>query len=263
MALSDTLRFHRTLFATNLKAALANRGAFWMNVVFMFVNDVIWFCMWGVFFAKYPTIGGFALADMALLQGVLATAFGIVVVFAAGTRELARMIADGDLDTFLTQPKPPLAHAIASRMMANGLGDVAYGVGLMATFANIDGTAWAWLPIGVVAGAVALASFGILLHSIAFWAGHFQPLAKQAYEILITVTGYPDVLYGGIVRVALYTLLPAGLVAWLPAQLVRDPSLAHLASVVGGAAGFALAAILVFRAGLRRYESGSRFGSIS
>jgi ABC-2 type transport system permease protein len=109
VALRDTLRFHRTLFATNLRTALSNRGTFWMNVVFMFLNDAIWFCMWFVFFAKYPSIGGFALADMALLQGVLATSFGISVLFAAGTRELARMIADGDLDTFLTQPTPSRA----------------------------------------------------------------------------------------------------------------------------------------------------------
>ena len=263
MALHDTLRFHRALFATNLKTVLANRGAFWMNVVFMFLNDAIWFCMWFVFFAKYPSIGGFALADMALLQGVLATSFGISVLFAAGTRELARMIGDGDLDTFLTQPKPPLAHAIASKMMANGLGDVAYGLALIAAFANIHGAAWAWLPVGVLAGSVVLSSFGILVHSIAFWAGQFQSLAKQAHEILITVTGYPDVLYGGAVRVALYTLLPAGLLAWLPAQLVRDPSLANLACVLGGAAGICLAAVLVFRAGLKRYESGSRFGSMT
>lgn len=263
MALRDTLRFHRALVGTNLASALANRGAFWMNVVLMFVNDAIWFCMWLVFFAKYPTIGGFALADMALLQGMLATSFGIGVVFAAGARELARMIADGDLDTFLIQPKPPLAHVVASRMMANGLGDIAYGVVLIATFADVHGSAWAWIPVGVLAGSIVWVSFGVLIHSIAFWAGQFQALAKQAYEILITVTGYPDVVYGGITRVALYTLLPAGLLAWLPAGLVRDPSIAHLAAVVGGAGALAVAAILVFRAGLRRYESGSRFGSLS
>jgi ABC-2 type transport system permease protein len=263
VALADTLRFHRTLFAMNLKTALANRGAFWMNVVFMFLNDAIWFSVWLVFFARYPTIGGFSLTDMALLQGVLATAFGVGVVFAAGVRELARMIADGELDTFLTQPKPPLAHVVASRMMANGLGDIAYGVLLTATFADVHGAAWAWLPVGVLAGSVVWVSFGVLVHSIAFWAGPFQALAKQLNEILITVTNYPDRMYGGALRVALFTVLPAGLLAWLPAQLVRDPSLANLASVLGGAAGLAIAARLVFRAGLRRYESGSRFGSMT
>ncbi len=263
MSVNDTLRFHRALFATNLKTALANRGAFWMNVGFMLLNDAIWFCVWIVFFARYPTIRGFTLTDMALLQGVLATAFGIGVVFAAGTRELARMIADGDLDTFLIQPKPPLAHIAASRMMANGLGDIAYGIVLIATFADIDGAAWAWLPVGVLSGSVVWVSFSVLVHSIAFWAGPFQSLAKQMNEIIITVTGYPDRIYGGALRVVLFTLLPAGLFAWLPARLVREPSLANFATVVLGALGLALAAIIVFRAGLRRYESGSRFGSMN
>jgi len=263
VALPDTLRFHRALFATNLKTALSNRASFWMNVSFMFLNDAIWFCIWFVFFARFPTIGGFALADMALLQGVLATAFGLGVVVAAGTRELARTIAEGDLDTFLLQPKSALAHVIASKTMASGLGDVAYGVALIATFAHVPATAWAWVPVAVLAGTVVFVSFGILMHSVAFWAGQFQALAKQAYEILITVTGYPDVLYGGIVRAALFTILPAGLLAWMPARLVREPSLANLGVVVGGAITLATLAILVFRRGLRRYESGSRFGSMS
>ena len=43
----------------------------------------------------------------------------------------------------------------------------------------------------------------------------------------------------------------------------RPDTAAHLAAVVGGAGALAVAAILVFRAGLRRYESGSRFGSLS
>ncbi len=263
MAIRDTLRFHRALFVTNLKTALSNRASFWMNVGFMFLNDAIWFCIWFVFFARFPTIGGFALADMALLQGVLATGFGLGVVVAAGTRELARTIAEGDLDTFLLQPKPPLAHVIASKTMASGFGDLAYGVALVATFADVRGMAWAWLPVAILAGTVVFVSFGILMHSVAFWAGHFQALAKQANEILITVTGYPDVLYGGAVRVALFTILPAGLLAWMPARLVREPSLANLGAVVGGAVALAALAVFVFRRGLRRYESGSRFGSMT
>lgn len=262
MALRDTVRFHRALFATNLKAALANRGAFAMSVAFMVLNDGIWFAVWAVFFARFPTIGGFGLADMALLQGVLATAFGLGVFFASGTRELARTISDGDLDTFLLQPKPLLAHVLASRMTASGLGDVVYGVALLATFADVRAAGFAWAPVGVLAGAIVFVSFGVLIHSVAFWAGPVNSLARQVNEILVLFTGYPDLLFGGALRVALFTLVPAGLLAWMPARLVREPSLESLATVVGGAIGFAALAVVVFRRGLRRYESGSRFGSM-
>ena len=262
MALRDTLRFHRALFATNLKASLANRGAFAMSVGLMIVNDAIWFAVWAVFFGRFRSIGGFGLEDMALLQGVLASAFGLGVVFAAGTRDLAKTISEGDLDTFLLQPKPALAHVIASKTTASGLGDLVYGLAMLATFARLNATSWPWVPVGLVAGAVVVVSFGVVVHSVAFWAGPVHTLARQMNEILVIFTGYPDLLFGGMLRVALFTLVPAGFVAWMPARLVREPSLVSLSAVLGGALATAALAVFVFRRGLRRYESGSRFGSM-
>ena len=263
MALRDTLRFHRALLAMNLKTAMSNRGAFGVQVAFMILNDAMWFAVWVLFFGRYESIGGFRLADMALLNAVLATSFGFAVLLAAGTRELARMISDGDLDTFLLQPKPALLHVMGSRTQASGAGDVAYGLAMFATFAHLDAGSWLFVPIAVVAGAVAYVAFTLLTHSVAFWAGPFQSLARQLSEILVTISGYPDLLFGGVLRATLFVLLPAGLLTWMPARLVREPSLAHLGIVLGGAVAFATLAVVVFRAGLRRYESGSRFGSMT
>ena len=262
MALRDTLRFHRRLLATNLAASTANRGAFATQVVFMCLNDAIWFYVWVVFFGRYESIGGFRLADMALLQGVLATSFGVWVVLAAGGRELARLVTDGDLDTFLVQPKPVLSHVVASKTQANGFGDLLYGPALLVGFADLDAASWPWVPVGVLAGATALVAFNVLVHAIAFWAGPFQPFARQLNEILITVTGYPDRLFHGPMKVVLFVVLPAGIVAWLPVRLVREPTLGTLGAVLGTAAALVLGALAVFRLGLRRYESGSRFGSV-
>ncbi len=55
-------------------------------------------------------------------------------------------------------------------------------------------------------------------------------------------------------------MLPAGFVAYLPVRVIRDASLADTALLCGGAAGFLTLAISIFRRGLRRYSSGSRFG---
>ena len=67
----------------------------------------------------------------------------------------------------------------------------------------------------------------------------------------------PRVLFTGAVKVLLFTVIPAGFVAYIPVELLRrwDWSLALLLAGVAG--GAALAARLVFDAGLRRYESGN------
>src|SRR5262245_62973044 len=97
------LRFAAALVATNLRQSLALRGAFWLQAAFMVGNNLIFFTTWWIFFRRFDDVGGWHLADLATLFGTVAAGFGLCVVFAGGVRELARVIADGDLDALLLQ----------------------------------------------------------------------------------------------------------------------------------------------------------------
>lgn len=260
MRVRSTLRFLRALLATNLKASFALRGAFWMQAVFMLANDLIFFTVWWIFFARFESIGGWRLPDMMRLYAVLAGAFGAAVVLGGGVRELARTISDGDLDAFLTQPKHPLVHVVASKTNAAGWGDLANCALLLSLSGTVTLASIPLVLVAVAAGAVVFVSVGVLFHSAAFWLGPVQTLARQMWEFLITFACYPDTLFAGGLRVLLFTALPAAFVGWLPAGLVADFTWGRLAGVVLGALGFAALAVLVFHAGLRRYASGNRFG---
>jgi ABC-2 type transport system permease protein len=251
-------RFLGALLATNLKAAWTLRGAFWAQVLLMIGNDLIWFTVWILVYARFPEIGGWRLADMAVLQGVLAAAFGVSVLLAYGVKELAHAIDEGELDPLLAQPKPVLLHALASRTSVSGIGDVAYGVGLLALYGGLDAVGALRATAAVVLGAVALTSASVLFHAAAFWLGPVQPLAQQAREFLVMFSGYPETIFAGGLRGLLFTVVPAGFAAWMPAAVVRDFSWGALAAAAGGAAALAAVAVLVFRAGLRRSASGSR-----
>ena len=52
---SNSLAFTRALVATNLKAALALRGAFVMQVVFMALNNLTFFVFWWALMRRVPT----------------------------------------------------------------------------------------------------------------------------------------------------------------------------------------------------------------
>ena len=58
----------------------------------------------------------------------------------------------------------------------------------------------------------------------------------------------------------LYTGLPAGFISFLPVELLREFSWPTFLAVLGATAVYAGLAFAVFAAGLRRYESGNRFG---
>lgn len=253
-----TLRFAGALFATSLKASLALRGAFLLQALFMLINNLMFFSTWWILFRRFDSIRGYRLHDMLALFGITASGFGLAVVLCGGMLELARAISDGELDALLAQPKNVLVRAIASRSVASGWGDLVSGLGMIALCGY--GHPFAAL-LATLLAAVGFVSSAAVLHSSAFWLGRTDSLARSLLEFVMVFTLYPPTLFGGTLKLVLFTLLPAGLIAYLPIELLRDPSLGTLAPAVLGSGCYALFASWLFHRGLRRYESGSRFSA--
>jgi ABC-2 type transport system permease protein len=102
-----------------------------------------------------------------------------------------------------------------------------------------------------------LVSFLVIVNSLAFWIGNAEGLAGQLSGALISFSLYPTVIFQGPVKLLLFTLIPAGFIAYVPVEVLRRFSWGPLLSVVAFAAAIMLTARWVFRAGLRRYESGN------
>jgi len=252
-------RFAVALFQTSLASAMAQRGAFLMQVVLMAVNNAIFFTFWIALFQHVATIRGYALSDIAVLYGVVAAAFGLSVVVAGGSRILGQYIHDGELDSLLAQPKPTLYYAIGRRMVASGLGDIGSGIAMIALSGSVRLSTFPIVVFAIVSSATICIATGILFNCVAFWFGRIETAARQLLEWLVTFSLYPDSLFGGAMRLVLFTLLPAGFVGYVPARLVRAPSLATAGELALAAAVYAGVACWLFARGLRHYAAGSRF----
>ncbi|MFI5308915.1 MAG: ABC transporter permease [Polyangiales bacterium] len=254
-----SLRFLGALVATSLKVSVAHRAAFLMQAVFMALNNLLFFSTWWILFARFDHVGGYRLHDMLLLFGVTASGFGLAVVLCGGTIELARAIADGDLDAFLAQPKNVLVRAIASRSVASGWGDIVSGVALIGFS---DPARLRWAPVAIVLTALGFVASACVVHSSAFWLGRVDGLARTFMELIMTFSLYPPPLFGLGLRMVLFTILPAGVIAYLPVELLRAPGLRTLTTAVLGVSVYVALAAWVFQRGLRNYASGSRFGAL-
>jgi viologen exporter family transport system permease protein len=259
--LSSSLAFGRTLVATNLKATLALRGAFAIQVVFMMLNNFAFFVFWWALMRQAPVIRGWRLGDIQALFGIVAVAFGLTVTLAGGVRYLGRFIEDGELDTFLTQPRSVLGYALGVRSQPSGVGDVISGLIFIATSGQVSWQVLPFLTLAIVASAMVFLACGIVFFSLVFWLGKVDTVARQLWELLITFSLYPEPLFGGMLRLALFTVLPAGFVGYLPVRLVHQPSLTNVVLLGVAACAYLAFAIVVFDRGLRRYASGSRFNT--
>jgi ABC-2 type transport system permease protein len=258
---SPTLSFALALFATNLKSAVSLRGNFLLQVTFMILNNVTFFVFWWVLFERVPHLRGYGLSEMEALFGISAAGFGLVQCFFGGVRHLPRFIDDGELDSLLTQPKPTLLYALGMRSHPSGFGDFLSGLGFLwlsgyATLTNLPAVA-----LAVAASALGFLGSGIVFFSLAFFLGRTEVLSRQLWELTITFSLYPEPLFGGVLRFLLFTLLPAGIVSYLPLRVVRAATLSDVLVMTAGALLYVFFGAFLFGRGLKRYTSGSRFGA--
>jgi ABC-2 type transport system permease protein len=251
------LKFLTAVWKANLQSAIEYRTAFIAQVLGMMLNDAFYFVFWIVFFNQFKEVRGWVLNDMFLVFGISATSFGLTAFFFGNAFHLSNIITAGRLDYYLALPRPVLLHTLASRSIANGLGDVSYG---LLSFLLSGYFSWMGLGrfiLGVLLASTVFLAFLITAHSLTFWLGNAQALAGLLMNAILTFALYPISLFDGPAKFILFTLIPAALVGSLPASLVRGLIWQNLLGLIVGACLLLGLAVFVFHLGMRRYESGS------
>lgn len=255
--LVSDMRFAAASWGAGLRTAMEYRGAFLLQAGFMLLNNLIFLSFWAIFFSRFPAVAGWELPDVALLFATSATGFGLAVILMGGFHKMSSRIARGDLDTWLVRSRPVLLQACTSDMVISGFGDVASGILMVALSGKATPARVGVFVLMVFVSATVATSFGVLCNSAAFFLGRADDLAWQSYYALLTFSLYPPGLFGGWARVVLYVIIPAGLLSYLPASLVREWDTRTALLLLLGVAALVAVAGLAWRAGLRRYESGN------
>jgi ABC-2 type transport system permease protein len=246
--------------AASVRMSFADRGNFALQVAGMLVNDVVFLGLWALFFAGFRSVGGWQAQDVALLLGLTMCIVGLAGALAGGYRDMAATILRGDLDALLTQPKGVISRLLARESIASGWADLAAGVAVLVLFAQLSAETLPLVLVAIAAGGTVYVSAAISFASMAFWARGARSFARDLTDFTLLLSTYPGSIHQGLVKVAAFTVLPAGFVVLAPVEMLRAPSFSGLAIVVAAAAGYAALAALVFHLGLRRYRRGA-FGA--
>ena len=251
------LTFLLALWKANLLAAMEYRVSFISQVVGMMLNNAVYFVFWVIFFDRFKQIRGWGVEEIFFLFGVVATSFGVSAFLFGNALDLANVIANGRLDYYLSLPRPVLLHVLASRSITSGLGDFTYGVLSFLVARQFAPDTIARFVLAIIFATTIFIAFMTLVQSLAFWIGNAAQITQQASNALITFSIYPTTLFEGSARFILFTIVPAALIGAVPAEFIRSFSWEALAQLVGAALLLLVLALVVFRRGLRRYESGS------
>jgi ABC-2 type transport system permease protein len=236
--------------------AAANRAALWSQITVMVLNDVVWIVFWVLFFRRVGSIRGWDTERILLLLSILTTAAGIALGVFSNARRVGSMAVDGHLDAVLSLPVPPLAYLLVRRIEPTNFGDITFGVVLFAVAGEPTVRRTAVFVVVVAAVVALVTGFLVLTGSLAFFVGR-SAAGELGFQALLMLGSYPVDVFAGLARVVLYSVVPAAFVSSVPAQLVDDLDLLHMAWLAATATAFASAGWLTFTLGLRRYASGS------
>jgi ABC-2 type transport system permease protein len=216
--------------------------------------------MWWIFFRQFKEIGGWTMKDMIALNAIGMGAYGLMQICFGNVKQLSRIILSGDLDPFMTQPKNLLIHLISSKSFAKGWGHLMTAailviIGNFTTFFEL-----ALILLSIVSGSLVFTSIAIIAHSMVFWFGSVESVSRKYCDSLFLFALYPTNIYSGLLQFVMFTLIPAGIIGYIPVELLRNFSWADLALLAASFGGFFILAFVIFHLGLKRYESGNQFG---
>src|SRR5262245_20826556 len=241
----------------NLNAQLEYRGAFISQVAAMFLNDGVWVVFWILFFTRFPVLRGWSLDDVITVWAVTAAGFGLAHAIYGNALMLPGVIARGQLDAWMLYPRALLPHMLLGRMNATAWGDALFGYAVYLALVRPDLAHLVLFIALTLSVAVVFVGFSVFTGSPGFFLGDASSLADQWRAAMISFSTYPAVLFEGVIKLLLFTLVPAGFVSYLPVRALHNLSLADAGLALAGACGVLAAGVALFYLGLRRYESGN------
>lgn len=260
MSLLKTIAFFGALLRTSIRASISVRGAFILESVFMTINNLVFVLMWWIFFRQFKEIGGWTMTDMIALNAIGMGAYGLMQICFGNVKQLSRIILSGDLDPFMTQPKNLLIHLISSKSLSKGWGQLMTTVILLIVGNLMTVSVLPLVILSIVSGCLVFTSIAIIAHSLVFWLGSIESVSRRYCDSLFLFALYPSNIYSGMLQLVMFTLIPAGIIGYIPVELLRNFSWSNLAILISSSAAFFGLAFVVFHRGLKRYESGNQFG---
>ena len=257
MEVKKSLKLMLYYFKFNISSVMEYRVSFLVQSFGMVLNNAAFIFFWWILFNNVNDIGGYGFKDVMMLWALSSAGFGVCFVVFGNVKEITRMILNGELDTYLLQPKDPLINIICSKTIVSAWGDTLYGVVLFFLVKGFDIKGFLLFLLFTITAGIIFASVLITIHSLSFYAGNLDGLAQLCIEFLISFSIYPEGIFKGGLKYILYTIIPAAFMVYIPARVINQFNLIMLLEVLGVALLWIVIAYAAFYRGLKKYESGN------
>lgn len=106
-----------------------------------------------------------------------------------------------------------------------------------------------------ITGGLMITAISVILNSLSFWFNNADMIAESGNGLMVNFATYPDGIFKGITKWLLFTIIPVGIVNYIPIKAIIDFNPTLLLINVVGCIILVTLAFLVFYLGLKRYSS--------
>ncbi len=215
-------------------------------------------------YSQVDTIGGFGRGEMIIFIGTFSLINALnMIIFFFGTNEIGNKIKSGELDHYLTKPVNPLL-----RLTFESVDPGSIPLAIASIFLILYGVKQLGVP--VTPGTFLLYFFYVLLmtllwydlqvlfRTIPFFTVSAANIGRMSDTVLELCMKLPGTMFQGIFKLFFYLILPYGIMATLPTEL-----LAGKLTLMGFLYGCLIVTLFTgltlwfWRFGLKHYQSAS------
>ena len=237
-----------------LMREMLNKGTFLMNIVFMILNNAGFIVQWIVIYSIKNDVGGYSFHQVLLLWGIAAGTYGISHFFFLKAFSLSDTITNGKLDAYLVQPKNVLISAITSDIATSAIGDMIYAF-IMLALSGITILKTFLFVLFCICGGIMITDIAVILASLSFWINKSDMIADTGNNLMIHFSTYPGGIFDGFSKIILYTIIPVGIINYIPVSVLTTFNFNLTLLVIGSTVVWTVLAFAIFYKGLKRYSS--------
>jgi ABC-2 type transport system permease protein len=256
-----------TIARAHVRVGVMNELQYRANFVFSLVQSLLGvgtaIVVLAILFRQTDDIAGWTRPELFVVMGVYTCVRGVLDTFVQpNMQRIVTEIREGKLDYALTKPADAQVLASARDVRFWSLTDVLVGTGVIVVgMVQLDRVVepldlLAFVAV-LLAGAVCIYSFWLILASAAFWLVRVNEV-QELFDGVYRAGTYPVGIYPRWMRAALTWIVPLAFAVTVPAEaLTGRISTGTMLVSFSAAIGLALVSRLIWRAGLRRYDGAS------
>jgi ABC-2 type transport system permease protein len=263
----DSLHLYFRYLGASVRSQMQYRGSFiLLSIAHLFATGADFVGLW-VLFHRFGSLRGWSLAEVALIYGMVSSAFAFADATSRGFDMFGEtMVRTGDFDRILLRPRSLALQIAGQELTLRRVGRLSQSVPVLLWAAWSLHVAWspakvALVVMTIVGGACLFNGLFVLRGTLAFWT-------VESLEIMNTVTyggveasEYPLTIYPAWFRRFFTFVIPLACISYFPALTILErthragvPAFLPWAAPLAGLL-FLVMALQVWNTGVRHYQS--------